>query len=276
MNSASPKLAFSLFVLTLLLFHACGNDKTEDAEYVAKIGKAVLTKEDLEESLPPLFPPRARHALEDEMIQQWAHRELLFIEAVNRGLTHDAGLEKQVDNYRKSLYGKAFLDVYLSNKIFVSTEEVREHYKNNREAYRRQLPEAQVIQFVLDSNDEAVDVKRGLLSYDGETRQNLHASYRVEAKTVTMGDLLPELDREIFGDRTSRGVLGPIRSSFGYHVLEVLQFYPSGSYRGLDEVYDRISQEVFRTKSHLAYVSLIDSLKSVHLLQINRDHTDHE
>jgi parvulin-like peptidyl-prolyl isomerase len=58
--------------------------------------------------------------------------------------------------------------------------------------------------------------------------------------------------------------LGPEKTQYGYHVLEVLEFFPQGSYQGLDEVYDEISQNIYRSKRAKLYGLLLDSLRNVY------------
>lgn len=266
---------FTLGVSMALSLMAC-QKKVAETDYVARIGDTILTPEDLERRLSPVSVGQPREALVEEAIHRWAERELLFQEAVIKGLTQDLDLKRRVADYRKSLYGSTYLDMYLSNKVHVTTEEVRDHYKKNRESFRRPRPEAQVLHFVVPSEDEGIDVRNRLLSYDGEVRQDLLRHYRVDAKTVAKGGLMPELDQKLFGPRQPRGVIGPVQSPYGFHVLELLEYHSTGSYRGLDEVYDEVSQELLRLKSEVLYMRLIDSLETVYSLEINRDYGVHD
>jgi len=264
------KESFLIIFIALFAVSACEKN-TKEVDYVARIGESTLTKEEIQKELSLFSSHHTRSQLAHEIIQKWAQRELLFLEAVDKGLAKDQDLKLRVDTYRKSLYGNAYVDMYLSNKIFVNTDEVREHYRNNREVFRRDRPEARLVHFILPSQEEASEVKRSLLKYDEETRQNFLASYHVDVKTVMQGDLIPELDQIIFSSKQPQGILGPVKTSYGFHVFKVFEFYPKDSFRGLDEVYDEISQQIFRLKSELLYIQLIDSLKTIHTLEINPD-----
>ena len=89
---------------------------------------------------------------------------------------------------------------------------------------------------------------------------SLLREHGVSPLTVSPGDLPQSLDLLLFGSSPARGVLGPEKTSFGYHVLEVLGFFPEGSFRGLDEVYDEISQELYQSRRAVLYHHLLDSL----------------
>jgi parvulin-like peptidyl-prolyl isomerase len=56
------------------------------------------------------------------------------------------------------------------------------------------------------------------------------------------------------------GVVGPVESRFGFHVFEVIDFFSAGSFVGLDEVYDEVSQEIYRNKRLVLFDNLLDSL----------------
>ncbi|SVD17238.1 uncharacterized protein METZ01_LOCUS370092, partial [marine metagenome] len=84
------------------------------------------------------------------------------------------------------------------------------------------------------------------------------------------GDLPQSLDLLLFGSSPARGVLGPEKTSFGYHVLEVLEFFPEGSFRGLDEVYDEISQELYQSRRVVLYGRLLDSLANASSPALNK------
>ena len=59
-------------------------------------------------------------------------------------------------------------------------------------------------------------------------------------------------------------MVGPIKTDFGYHVVEVVDYLKKGDYLGLDEVYDQISQNVYNYKRASLLESLIDSLSVEH------------
>ncbi|MFQ6673224.1 MAG: peptidyl-prolyl cis-trans isomerase [Fidelibacterota bacterium] len=256
-----------IFVCSFFLLFSCR--KTEPGEdAVAQIGETILTRPGLEAMLPE------RSSLDSsevvlQTIERWANRELLYREAVRKGLSRDPSLQRQVDDYEKTLYGAKFLDQYLTPRMVVTAQEVRDYYKRNRILFQRKKPEARLLHFLLSSKETALDVKRALLRYEGAVRQELLRTYRVQVNLVSPGDMIPELDRAIFTSRQLRGVVGPVRSPHGYHVLEVLDFYPADSYRGIDEVYGEISQQIARQKSASAYARLLDSLKTFNPLTIS-------
>lgn len=265
MVRSKPLLIRLLALSAFSVFLGCTKSLPKE-DVVAQVGESVLTKETLRAMLPT-YSIKDSASVVRQAIERWAHRELLYRAAVQKGLHKDVVLDNQLEDYRKTLYGTAYVDLYLSNKILVTTDEVRDYYKKHRELFRRRSHEVKLVHFLLKSREEALKVKRALLRYEGAVRQELLSSHHVEVRSVSQGDMIPDLDKALFKFPQPRGVVGPIRSRHGYHVVEVLDAFPAKSYRGLDEVYDEISQQIYRQESALVYEHLLDSLQAVYPLK---------
>ncbi|MFQ6615320.1 MAG: peptidyl-prolyl cis-trans isomerase [Fidelibacterota bacterium] len=248
---------------------SCQNPPASE-EYVARIGESVLTQEDLTSQLPEVIPGDSAGVI-GQTIEAWARRELLFQQAVREGLLSDSRLQAQLDEYRKALYGNTFLDMYLAQHVVVTTDEVRDYYTRNRDQFKRKRAEVALLHFLLETEREALEVRQKLLRLEGSVRQELLNFYNVHAQIVTEGTLIPPLDRAVFARSEPKGVLGPVRSDYGVHVLEVLEFYPADSFRGLDQVYEDVSQQLFQEKSAIQYDRLLDSLLVVTPLKLHPD-----
>ena len=197
-------------------------------------------------------------------------QKLLYRAAVESGLLNEGSVEGLVVDYRESLYGNLFLENYLSSRIEISLEEIRVYYLTNRLSYLRHSNEVQVIQFLTQKEASAIRIKRTLLQYDADLRLSLLEEHGVSPTTVSPGELPQSLDLLLFGSSVPRGVLGPKKTSFGYHVLEVLEFFPEGSFRGLNEVYDEISQNLYQEQREALYGHLLDSLGTIYSLEVNK------
>ena len=198
------------------------------------------------------------------------HRVLLYKAAVENGFQDETSVERLVNDYRESLYGNLFLEHYLSSRIEISMDKIREHYIANKFSYVRRSNQFQLIQFLTQNEASAIKIKRSLLQYDAERRVSLLREHGVSPITVSPGDLPQSLDVLLFGFSPARGVLGPEKTSLGYHVLEVLEFFPEGSFRGLNEVYDEISQGLYQSRRGILYGRLLDSLATEYSLTTNK------
>ena len=197
-------------------------------------------------------------------------QKLLYRAAAENGLQNEASVEMLVGEYRENLYGGLFLEQYLSSRIEVSLDKIREHYIANRLSYVRQSNEVRLIHFLTQNEVSAVKIKQALLQYDAELRASLLSEHGVSPVTISPGELPQNLDLLLFGSSTPRGVLGPEQTPFGYHVLEVLEFFPESSFRGLDELYDEISQELYQSQRAALYSHLLDSLAMEYSIDIKK------
>lgn len=254
---------FALIVFITIIFimdwYSCSKSTELQMEGVAKVGNSILSESELESLLPSVpFPLSDENKL--ETINNWVKNELLYQEALKLGLAKDLLLKKKVENYEKSVLSMAYLDIHLADKVSVTTEEIRNYYQDNRASFVRKSDNIKVVHFLLNSQKEAVEVKENLLSYKGTTRQKLLSKYNADIRMVSKGTILPELEKELFQNKRSSGVVGPIKTNRGFHVLEILGSYPAQSIRGVDEVFEEISQHLFRQKLVEATNHLIDSL----------------
>lgn len=192
-------------------------------------------------------------------------QKLLYRAAMASGLQLQDEMESLLMQYREVLLGNLFLEHYVSPRVMVTMDEIRDQYVANRSTYQRQKDQVRVLNFLLPSVGEATSVKVSLLKFDADVRSSLLEQYGVMPTTLSPGDMPASLDALLFGSSRPRGVLGPIGTPFGLHVLEVLEFFPKNSFRGLDEVYDEISQSLYRSKRKALYNHLLDSLGNAYL-----------
>lgn len=240
-------------LLLVFLFSGCG-EKND-------VGGQAKTSVSLE-------PPGAEgESLSGETIPA-KPRELLYQAAVDNNFQSDEALETIIDDYRKTVYGNIFLESYMSGRINVTMEEVRDQYLRNRPSFQRHTDEVRVLHFVVKNAAAASAIRGELLQYDADLRASLLQTFKVSPTTVSPGDLPQNVDRILFGSSRPRGVLGPVETSYGYHVLEVLEFFSRGSYRGLDEVYDQVSQSLYQIKRAAIFDLLLDSLRTVYPTQV--------
>ena len=123
-------------------------------------------------------------------------------------------------------------------------DEIRDHYLSNRDTYRRTTKEVRVLSFLVLKVEDATKVKAGLLQYNADIRASLIEKYRAAPATLSPGDMSLEIDSLLFGSIRPRGIIGPIETSQGFYLFDVLEVFSKDTFRGLDEVYDFVSQDL--------------------------------
>ena len=177
----------------------------------------------------------------------------------NIGGTIDS-LEQKVSDYRKFLYGNVFLEKHLEERILVDMNEVRKYYFDNRFNFIRKNDLLLVAHFISKNVEEAKKVGLSLSKKDGNLKLKTMKEFGIIYSKVKKGDLPPTLDNIVFSSYTKGRVVGPIKTGFGYHVVEIIDHLKSGDFLGLDEVYDQISQNIYNYKKARLLKNLTDSL----------------
>ena len=247
------RLTALIFAFLVFAFSGCFRKGDRDAPVDPLVSSELSTKKaDIKEVVPP------------------GEQTLLYWAAVENGFQKEVSVDQLIVDYRERLYGNLFLEHYLSSRIEITMDEIREYYLINRFSYVRQSSQVRLIQFLTQSVASAIKIKQTLLQYDAELRTSLLREHGVFPVTFSPGDLPHSLDLLLFGSSAPRGVLGPVKTSFGYHVFEVQEFFPEGSFRGLDEVYDDISQTLYQSRRVIVSGRLLDSLGMAFSLSFNK------
>ena len=190
--------------------------------------------------------------------------KLLYAAYQKRGGGYNEKTELLVEQYREALLGRLFWEEYQSSRITVSMDEIRSHYIKNKHRFKRATNQLRVLSFLLNTLEEAVATKEALSLYNPTIRATTIKKHKASPRTISPGSLPQEVDALLFSKNKSNIIVGPVESKFGFHVFEVLDFFPADSFVGLDEVYDDVSQEIYRKKRGSLFSSLLDSLTKEH------------
>ena len=203
--------------------------------------------------------------------------KLLYMAYQKNGGGYTENTELLVQQYREALLGGLFWEQYQSSRISVNIDEVRTHYINNRGRFKRVTNQLRVLSFLLNTLEEADSIKNALSQRNSTIRSTIIQTYKASPKTVSPGSFTQEVYEVLFKNNEREGVVGPVESKLGFHVFEVLDFFPAGSVVGLDEVYDEVSQEIYRDKRLVLFNNLLDSLKQEYkVFEINGEIKEQE
>jgi len=247
-----------LYLSIIFVVFSCGKTDNPDSPAIARVGKSVLYEADMDKL--QLEIGNTSYSKSD-VVADWVDRELLFIAAIEAGIDEDESLVSQLENYRKDLLGKTFMDNYAASDITVENSEIRHYYDSNRPMFRHKNSGAKIMHFFTSVDSTASFIYETLTSSDESIdRKALLANYQVDVSTVERGSLVDELDSAIFSSTRSRSIISPIQTEYGYHVIEVLGRYSAGSQIDIDKAFDEIYQILFNQKKELRTVAYMDSL----------------
>ncbi|MEM2144069.1 MAG: peptidyl-prolyl cis-trans isomerase [Candidatus Jordarchaeaceae archaeon] len=246
------KLIF--FLTILILLNGC---ERKSGSYIARVGKKYLEKEELARLLPESgVSPNLTKDDVNSVVNNWIIKEILYQKALEYHFDRDPNIKSRVENYYKDLVIDAFVRYYFQSNINISEEEIQNYYQKNRQSFTRDKEEAKITHVVVQSFPDAMTIKKALINRDQAVLDTFLLKYKFETKIVRRGDAITELDKTIF-ETPPKNVLGPVATNYGYHIIEIIDRYPTGSLRTLDEVRDEIYQKLFQTKLKENYDLLI-------------------
>jgi len=250
-------------LISLLPLASCIKNN-ENVEVLARVGSSVLTKD----VVINRFPDYRTSDVENQ-VGQWVNAELLYAAGVRAGLDRDIGVLDRVKDYQKKLIGQTYLEMELGSRTGVSNEEIKNYYTAEKEMFKRLHGEALVNSFNVDNKRDANNIRTLLEKGAGnKKRDEMFEKYDVSVISVKEDQLLPRLNKAIFGSKISKYV-GPIKLGDKYAVIEIIKRFSKGSYRSLDDVYDHIYLVIQKRKAAIQSAVIIDSLKQEYLFELN-------
>ena len=250
-------------VVTLLVLVGC-NKTNDSVEVLARVGNSVLTKDVVLNRLPEY-----RAAEVENQVTQWVKAELLYLAGIRAGFNKDLTVMGQVDDYRKKLIGQTYLGMVLQSRVYVSTEEIKDFYTEQKEMFKRRRGEALINNFSVDDKKSANKIRAILEKGVGNKKRNeLFVKHGVSAISVEEDQLLPTINKAVFGG-SKNNYIGPIKTGASFTVVEVIKRFPKGTYRSLDDVFDNIYLVIQKRKAAIQSASIIDSLKQEYLFELN-------
>ncbi len=199
------------------------------------------------------------------------YSEDTFRKVLLQGYVDPALWEHRLRN--QLLVGKVIKQV-LEKIASPSYEEIKIYFQKNRNEFRS--PEMlRFRQIVCKSKREAENLRDRI--HAGEDMGKLAKKYSIapeaevhgEVGWVARGDLDESMEDALFSMQS--GKISPIiKTSFGYHIFEVMSRRPAGI-EGLPEVMPEIESRLLRQKHEVFYEKWLEKLRSNFKVKVNQD-----
>ncbi|MCF7797008.1 MAG: peptidyl-prolyl cis-trans isomerase [Lentisphaeria bacterium] len=248
----------SLWVGLILISISACNRLNKD-EVVAQVNREVLTMEKLRAMVPVL--DQLDSLQRTHYVESWIQETLLKQEAEKHLLERDPQFKQQMDTYYRRLLADKMMQKFMRQSIQISDQEIRDYYARNQDNFRRAEDEIFALHVLLPSRDEARELRRVLLANDLDKKAEFLRKYQNETGLFKLSDLIPDLRNRLSRNREP-GVYGPYWSDFGYHVMNVTQWYAKDDLRPLEEVWDEIAGRLSIDRQMDYRLAITDSLRA--------------
>ena len=268
---------FLLGVWLALAFCAACNDPSEQSPIIARVGESELTQGDLAVQLP-LGLTNESEAASRHFVENWVRQELLYQEALERKLDQNARIQHLFEQTRRDLLVAALLDLEFDGReVDVTESMIQEYYREHREEFLRTEKEIRIRHILVASVRDAQARRQDLLqgSYSFEEVARVHS---LDEKTKFAGGdpgyfspednpVLWDACRELIPNRLSK----PVRTRYGYHIIEVLDRQEAGTVKGLEQMRSLIVETLVRREHRQRLERFVNQLKSTREWVVHQD-----
>ncbi len=163
-------------ILVVLLCAACrGQDDTLD--YVARVGNAFLTPDDVAAALGGFYGGVDSAGAKSQIIEQWVEKELLYQEAIRQNLASEALVKQQLEDAKRAVLIDALVTLlYEETTNSITEADLSAYYETYKERLR--ILEPFVLVRYIDSHqrDTALAVMQEMRGREGNEAAQLFDS----------------------------------------------------------------------------------------------------
>ena len=238
-------LSFLLVFIINLKYISCEKQKVADSPIVARVGKAVLTMNDLNKSIPSEFSNQITQKQRINFVKQWIDTEILFQEALRLKIHEEKQIKKRLEQQEKELLGAEIIsrNIQKRRKETISEESILNYYENFKESFIREFDLVKYIEIVVEDLKTGWKV-RNIINpinfYEIAEEYSLKPAQDPSRIPYVPVNTLPKEIADIVSSLRIDGTSSPIKMDDGVHIIRVLEKKKAGEVCMLEEVKDEI------------------------------------
>jgi peptidyl-prolyl cis-trans isomerase C len=269
-----------IMMLSLLyVFVSCTKKEEKKGPYLAKVGSVKITQADLARELKSL-PEFAQKLFEgtggkERFLDEIIKKELLYQEAMKKGLDKDAEFKKKVEDFRKITLISQLLEKEIEARAEITDQDVKNYYEKNKNEFA-QISQIRARHILVKTEVEARKILERIKK--GEDFAKIAKTSSIDTGTAknggdlgyfSSGQLVPEFEEA--AARLKVGEISqPVKTKFGYHIIEVID-KKMGKPVEFERVKNLIFQRLSAEKQKEAFDAYIEKLKKSYTVEINKD-----
>lgn len=258
-------------------------EQTEPREYVARVEDRYLFEEDIERAMGNIPVTGDRSEVRGQVIDQWLTTEVLYQEALRRGLADNAEVQRRLDESERSVLVNSFIEsFYRENSPAPSAEETLTYFGQHKEQLRLREPFVRVRYLRAGTLEEARQAQRALLNAPVSERDSIWTLWANTLETTpSASDTLfsPEIsaydhypESRLFGSRPllrqalanlgNERTAAVVESDSAYHVLQLAQRIPTGSIPEQEWIQSELERQLVLQNRKQLYARLVQRLRN--------------
>ncbi len=238
-------------------------------DIVARVGDSELTESEFASQFAHGLDADLAEGEREQLLEAWVRQELLYQEALARGLHQQTRLKTLLEQMRRDLLVAALLDAeFQDHELSFSEAAVRHYYDAHQDDFRRLRPEIKARHILLTSQREA-NARRQTLLQRGERFSEVARKYSHDAATRNEGGELGYFseveDPALWAacqDMPLKRISEPVQTEYGYHLIQILERCEAGTVRDLAQVRSHIIEALVREHHQSQLDQLVAKLKN--------------
>lgn len=266
-----------VLIAALVLLAGCGT-KDSGRRPVARIDDRTLTLEDVRARLDS--SRGVTSAQVGEFARRWINEELLYREAVRRGLDNKASVQTQIEDARRQLVINALLqdEIYTANSVESSPDQLSQYFAAHIKEFT--LPtDVALVSFMLFSDRDAANAFRTLVlkgtswyqaarQVAADPKQSSFVLAKTDSAYYSQSTLLPADLWRVASASTKPEPSFPVHTNEGFYILIVWKLSRQGQTADLAYVEPEIRSRLTIDRRRQGLEGLIDRLRSSHAVEL--------
>jgi len=220
-----------VLALAAALLAGCAQKAAEQkGPYVAKVGSATITKSDLDREMQSL-PDYAKQLFADEQgrekfLDELIKKEILYQEAVKKGLDKTPEFQRKVEDFRKLTLASELLEKEIVSKARVSDQDARDYYNKHKEEFVT-ASQIRASHILVKTEEEAKKVlsrlKKGENFGEIAKKESLDKGSAQNGGDLGFfgrGQMIPAFEKAAAALKAGE-LSGPVKTEYGYHIIKV-------------------------------------------------------
>jgi peptidyl-prolyl cis-trans isomerase C len=240
-------LFFSVIAVSMIFLISCQKHSSSPA--IARVGKSVLTVDDLKQNIPPEYSSQITMEQNIDYVKQWINTELLYQEAIRKKIDKNKEIKKRLYKMKKDLLAAELISRNSSqnNSSLIDNQKIHAFYELNKENFKREKDIVKFFEIVVtDSRIAWYITKNGtsdnFLTLAAEySQQPIPDSVNVAFSIID--ELQPEIQRAV-SVTTIGSISNPIQTELGYHILYIINKLKQGEICEENEIRDDIINQI--------------------------------
>jgi len=194
------------------------------------------------------------------------NRDALVFAATEDGFVFDEQIRYRLEDQRRKVLGKLYLENLIARRVSVSMGEVEAYYNKTKTQHIRKAREFLLLRFSFTSLDTARLVRKKLdratTGLDDKELGGIIAEFQPARELVDETEIKKTIKTQLLRRRGSPVTVGPLSVGGSYSVFHLLKVYEKGTTKEQIHVQEKLRNQLVAMKSHAVRASLVDSLKA--------------